>query len=101
MRLPHNVYKSMLKEKGQPAQNISLFNRVSASPEQKKIDESKLPDKVAKSGSSMTKSELMQKESLEETKTTAGQSEVKVDVKTTSDSSRLKNVSNFSNCSES
>ena len=33
VRLPHNVYKNLLKEKKQPAQNISLFNRDSgASP---------------------------------------------------------------------
>ena len=93
IRLPHNVHKNMLKEKGQSLQNISLFNRVSASPEQKRVENSALPKKVAISVPTLTKNELGQKESLEESKVAAEKSEVKVDDKLAenSEAPRLKN----------
>ena len=59
VRLPHNVYKNLLKEKSQPEQECNQFNRVSVSPDQKKVEEPKSLDP------SNDKNESGQKKSIE------------------------------------
>ena len=92
VRLPHNVYKNLLKEKSQPAQSISLFNRVSVSPEQTKADETESILKASISEAATAKNDSVQKESLEETKI-ADKSEVKTGAKSVAqeETPRLKN----------
>ena len=92
VRLPHNVYKNLLKEKSQPANNISLFNRVQVSPEQKKADEAESLSKANISETAATKYDSAQKESLEESKI-ADRSEVQTEAKSVAEgeTSRLKN----------
>ena len=75
VRLPHNVYKNLLKEKSVSATNeLNLFNRVSVSPDSKNAEDSKSFDP------SNEKNESEQKESLGESKAIEV-SDIQVEVK--------------------